>query len=194
MARKWKNLGTQIVLDSHEDEEGWLREYVLTPEDYDWFTFDPRPESISFKEARKLIRQFGPFAKSLSDQRFTGCYERVTILKIGRLTYEVENDHSYEEEGQNHEELFKTIVRNAKKLADLDLSKTPNGKELKILFGRKKITKVVAKDVDLSAAYECKVTDRIEELELNLEDSIEHLKSFEGVCIVNLLVFVWFIK
>lgn len=170
-----------------------MRDCVLSPEDYEEIPLDPPPESISLKEARKLICKVGPFAKSLTDHRFPGgSYERVTILKIGPLTYEVKNCNK--EEGKNHEELFRTVVGCAKKLTELDLSKTPNGEELQILFGRKKITKVVANDVDLSAAYECQVTDRIEELVLNFDDSIEHFNSFEGVCIVNLLFFVWFIR
>lgn len=181
----WKKNGTKIVLDSHDAMAAEVRE--SEPESY------PETPLISMNEAQRIIKQAVPFAEFFSDQRRGYVTGKETLLEIGSYLYKVENDEQINGDFVNHQTLFKLIEQNATKVTKLEVIETP-AKELKIIFSSNKITKVVGKNVSLSALHECNATERIEELVIDCSNSIEHLKTFEGVCIMKLIVFTWFIS
>lgn len=181
----WKKKGTKIALDSHDALMSIVRE--SEPENH------PEVPLISMNEAQRMVQEAVPFAEFLSDKRLKYFTEQETLLKIGRYVYQVENDKQTKSDYVNHKKLLKFIARKATSLTDLDLHRTPVD-ELQMLFNSNTITKVVGHEVNLSAAHDwCKATERINELVIRCSNSIEDLKTFQGVRMINLIVCIWFI-
>lgn len=179
--KMWKE-DIKIALYSHD---AWMGEFDRK--------YHSEAPLISMSVAQRILRQALPFAKLLSDKRREyNTDQQETFLEIGDHLYRVGNDEQNKGD-DNHVQLFKFIVQNETYLTELDLYRTP-ADELKMLFSSKKITKVVGFNVSLSLVHEVNAAEKIEELELDCSDSAEDLKTFQGVRIINLIVFIWFIR